>query len=271
MPYEQELRAALEAVGQAGAVVLRAYATFTAIPDAHASITTDADHAAQEAILSQLREQFPDDALCAEEETPSLHGVPHTGPRLWIIDPIDGTRGFAKKNDEFSVMVGFVVEGRLAVGAVLEPAKSRLTYAVRGGGCWRHDGRTPRPEACRVSHTATLAEATLTQSHSKPGETSRPVRRLRPKEVVESYSAGVKLARVARGEADLYVNTYANFHDWDICAGHILVVEAGGRVGGLHGEEVVYGRPGAWQRHGLLATNGAMHDEALAGLAGMEL
>jgi 3'(2'), 5'-bisphosphate nucleotidase len=196
--------------------------------------------------------------------------VPHQGPRLWVVDPIDGTRGFAKKNGEFSVMVGFVADGLLALGVVLEPAPRRLTYAVRGGGCWRHDGAAPRPEACRVSRTPTLAEAALTQSHSRPGETSRPVRLLRPRAVVESYSAGVKLARVARGEADLYVNTYANFHDWDICAGHILVTEAGGRVSGLRGEEIAYGRPGAWQRGGLLATNGTLHEAALAGLRGTE-
>jgi 3'(2'), 5'-bisphosphate nucleotidase len=81
--------------------------------------------------------------------------------------------------------------------------------------------------------------------------------------VVETYSAGVKLARVARGEADLYVNTYAAFHDWDICAGDILVTEAGGRVTGLAGEELLYGLPGAWQRHGLLASNTPLHEAAL--------
>src|SRR5262245_7762422 len=129
MPYEQELLAALEAVGRAGQVILRAYAAFEAVPDARADITTDADRQAQETILTLLRQHFPGDALSAEEETPSLAGVPHEGPRLWVIDPIDGTRGFAKKNGEFSVMVGFVEQGRLALGVVLEPALRRLTYA----------------------------------------------------------------------------------------------------------------------------------------------
>ena len=63
-----------------------------------------------------------------------------------------------------------------------------------------------------------------------------------------------------------YVNTYAAFHDWDICAGHILVTEAGGRVTGLRGQELHYGVEGAWQRHGLLATNGALHGASLEGL-----
>jgi 3'-phosphoadenosine 5'-phosphosulfate (PAPS) 3'-phosphatase len=78
----------------------------------------------------------------------------------------------------------------------------------------------------------------------------------------------VKLARVARGEADLYVNTYTEFHDWDIAAGHLLVEEAGGKVTGLRGQTPRYGTPGAWQRHGLLATNGHLQGEALFMLSG---
>ena len=60
---------------------------------------------------------------------------------------------------------------------------------------------------------------------------------------------------------------HPNFHDWDICAGHILVEEAGGRATGLRGQEIRYGLPGARQRHGLLATNGVLHEAALAGLS----
>src|SRR5262249_55422379 len=156
---------------------------------------------------------------CAEETTPTLAGVPSTGPRLWIIDPIDGTRGFAQKNGEFSVMIAFVDSGTIGVGVVLQPAVRRLTYATRGGGGWRVDGAEPVP--CRVSSVAELTQATLTQSRSRTPETSRGAVAFRPAKIRESHSAGVKLALVARGEADLYPNTYDAFHDWDIAAGHI--------------------------------------------------
>ena len=66
--------------------------------------------------------------------------------------------------------------------------------------------------------------------------------------------------------SDLYVNTYLAFHDWDICAGHILVAEAGGMVTGLAGQTLTYGSQGNWQRHGVLATNGHIHDVAVAAL-----
>jgi 3'(2'), 5'-bisphosphate nucleotidase len=263
MPYEAELEAALAAARGAGALILSAYATFEAIPDARADITTDADRAAQESILRELRRRFPGDAFCAEEETPALADASKEGPRLWVVDPIDGTRGFAQKNGEFSVMIAFVERGQVAVGVVYEPAHGRLTRAARGAGCWREDG-TAAAVACRVSTTADLTWATLAQSRSKPGTVSRAVEMLQPARVIETHSAGIKLALVARGEADLYVNRYDAFHDWDIAAGHILVEEAGGKVTGLRGEPIHYGSPGAWQRSRLLASNGILHAAALA-------
>src|SRR5206468_12106592 len=129
------------------------------------------------------------------------------------------------------------------------------------------DGEATQPVRCIVSTTTTLRDATLVQSHSKRGETSGPVAVLQPKSVRETYSAGVKLALVARGEVDLYVNTYDAFHDWDICAGQLLVEEAGGRVTGLAGQELRYGLPGALQTNGLLASNRRLHDLAVAALA----
>jgi 3'(2'), 5'-bisphosphate nucleotidase len=264
MRFEHELAVALEAARAAGRHILSAYADFQAIPDARADITTAADRESQEIILQQVRQAFPTDALCAEERTPTLASAPHSGPRLWVVDPIDGTRGFAQKNGEFSVMIAFLEEGRLAVGVVLEPVPQRLTYAVRGEGCWRRDADA-EPLSCRVSATANLAEATLVQSHSRGP--SRQALALAPGRVVHTHSAGVKLARVARGDADLYVNHYPNFHDWDIAAGHILVEEAGGTVTGLKGQTIHYGSPGADQRVGLLASNGVLHAAALARLA----
>src|SRR5436853_620042 len=133
--------------------------------------------------------------------------------------------------------------------------------AVRGGGCWRCDGAEDTAAPCRVTATAALADATLTQSRSR--QPTRPARLLRPARIVETYSAGIKLALVARGEADVYANTYDAFHDWDICAGHVLVEEAGGRVTGLAGQELRYGLPGALQANGLLASNGRLHDAAV--------
>jgi 3'(2'), 5'-bisphosphate nucleotidase len=265
MDYARELDAALGAAAKATHYLRAAYGAFTPIPDAPASITTEADRTSQDLILAHLAASFPNDALCAEEGTPALRDAKREGPRLWVVDPIDGTRGFAKKNGEFSVMIGLVESGRVVVGVVAEPALSRVTYASAGNGCWARAGHDS-PVRCAVTTNEILSESVLVQSHATRGETPWPVAALKPRKVVETYSAGVKLAMVARGEVDLYVNTYPNFSDWDICAGDILVTEAGGTVTEIAGTPVGYGTPGNAQRGGLVATNGRLHAAAVAAL-----
>jgi 3'(2'), 5'-bisphosphate nucleotidase len=262
MDYSRELQEALAAANTAGEYLRAEYAAFTPIPNAPAHISTHADRESQEIILRHLRAAFPADGLVAEEKTPTVADAPANPDRQWVIDPIDGTRGFAIKNGEFSVMIALTVGGRPVVGVVLEPVSGKLTYAATGLGCWRKDG-DGEPVACRVTGCADLAAATLTQSHSKPGK-PKPVQvKLTPARVVETYSAGIKMALVARGEADLYVNDYPEFHDWDICAGEVLVVEAGGTVTEYTGNPVRYGLAGAKRRSGLVASNGRLHAAAI--------
>lgn len=262
----RELDVALEAVEQASQFLVKEYERFHAIADAPADITTEADRQAQEILLQHLRRHFPNDAYCAEEATASVKDTPNVGPRLWVIDPIDGTRGFAQKIGEFSIMVGFVRDSVIQLGIVAQPVHQKITYATLGGGCWRHDAGKD-PVRCQVTNVDQLEKSALTQSRSKkPGVRSPMVEAINPARIVESYSAGIKLALVARGDADIYLNDYTAFHDWDICAGHILVSEAGGKVTGLHGQVLQYGLPGAWQKFGLVATNGKIHAEALCRL-----
>ncbi|MFO0876999.1 MAG: 3'(2'),5'-bisphosphate nucleotidase CysQ [Gemmataceae bacterium] len=264
--YQIELDAALQAAARAAEHVLQLYHAFEAIPDARADITTQADRDAQEIILQHLRKQFPTDAFCAEEATPTLAASPRQGPRVWVVDPIDGTRGFAQKNGEFSIMIGLIEHDQVVVGVVLEPANQRLTYAVRGGGCWKKDG-TGQAERCQVTENGDLSNLVLTQSRSKPGVVSKQAALLQPARIHETHSAGIKLARVARGEADLYVNHYPQFNDWDIAAGHVLVEEAGGHLVGLRGGPVTYGG-GTADRHGMLASNHALFTSVQAALQG---
>lgn len=263
--YATELAAAREAAAKASEYLRREYQAFTAIPDAPVSISTHADKASQELILSFLHERFPADALCAEESTPAFDAAPKSGRRAWVVDPIDGTRGFAKKVGQFSVMIGLLVDGQPVVGVVAEPAQDRFTFASVGGGCWAQVGGA-EPVRCRVSSRGS-EELVLVQSWAKTGMSPKPVQALQPKKVIETYSGGVKLAMVARGEADVYANTYETFYDWDICAGHLLVSEAGGTVSDLGGNAIAYQGEKFAQKRGLIASNGQIHTEAVKRLA----
>ncbi len=263
--YQKELATARESAARASDYLRKEYETFTAIPDAPVSISTHADKASQELILAFLHERFPDDALCAEESTPAFEGLPKSGRRAWVVDPIDGTRGFAKKVGQFSIMIGLLADGQPVVGVVAEPAQDRITFASLGEGCWTKTG-TATPARCQVSGRG-FAELVLVQSWAKTGMSPKPVQALQPRQVIETYSGGVKMAMVARGEADVYANTYDTFFDWDICAGHLLVSEAGGTVTDLAGGAIVYQGERFAQKRGLIASNGIIHAGAVAKLA----
>lgn len=253
------------AIRDAGREVMRRYASFERIADAPADISTDADRASQEMILKSIHEAFPSDRLCGEESTPSLAASSGlSGPRLWIVDPIDGTRGFAKKNDEFSIMIGLVESGEPILGAVYEPAIDRLTYAMKGSGCFVVTTGSA-PKKVHATKTRGLSDSVLSISRSqKEAGRRRLLEGFGAKDAVETYSAGIKLAQVARGETDVYLGDYLTLKDWDVCAGHILVTEAGGRVTSVDGEGIEYHGTGKSLRgRGILASNGWLHEDCL--------
>jgi 3'(2'), 5'-bisphosphate nucleotidase len=265
---QQELAVALEVVEAAGAEVMRLYRSFAEIADAPADVTTDADLASQELILKRLADEFPNDRLCGEETTAALErerlaGKPETG-RMWIVDPIDGTRGFARKNGEFSIMLALVEQGSPVVGVVLEPAIGRLTYAVRAAGCHFRPSHDAPFQRAHVNDTAALAGSTVAMSRSRGADgEAKLLGLLGAKRGVQTYSAGIKLAQVARGDADVYLGDYPSMHDWDLAAGCILVEESGGRVTDWDGNPLLFGQAPFRQRLGIAASNGNLHAELL--------
>jgi len=262
MASDYDLHIARQAAEQAAQLILDYYQKLEAVAWAPPEVTTEADRQAQDCILEHLSRHFPEDAFYAEEKTSLLSQLPRQANRLWIIDPIDGTRGFVLKNGEFAVLIGLVEQGEPALGVVLEPVEHRWTWALRGQGCWTQRNGGP-VQRCHVSQVARLDAARLVRSR---GDRTAPVKPLLPvAEEVFSYSAGRKLAMLARGEVDIYASLYPGFHVWDVCAGHILVAEAGGQFTDALGEPVPYREPHRLVR-GILAANPCLHEQALSHL-----
>jgi 3'(2'), 5'-bisphosphate nucleotidase len=264
--FTQEMIVAQAAALRASRIILDHYAEFQRIPDAPAEISTLADRQGQDVILETLATAFPNDGFIAEEATPTLQQLRQEGERVWVIDPIDGTRGFARKNDEFSIMIGLVVNSEPVLGVVLEPVLGRMTWASKGQGCASTQGPPPTAghvQSCHVSSVSSLAEATLLQSRSKKDSGTSPVQPIG--KIVYTYSAGIKLAMLARGEADLYIGLHP-YHVWDLCAGHILLSEAGGQLTDAQGQPVTYPPRGPLQVHGTIASNGHLHAAAQVAL-----
>ncbi|MCS7167506.1 MAG: inositol monophosphatase family protein [Gemmatales bacterium] len=254
-----DLTVAREAAEAAAQIILAHYQRMEAKDWAPPEVTTAADTQAQDCILNYLAQHFPQDAFYAEEKTPTLAQLPQHADRLWIIDPIDGTRGFVLKNGEFAVLIALVEQGEPVLGLVLEPAEQRTTWALRGQGCWMQQGTNPA-QRCAVTTTALLSHARIVRSRGDGQKTVKPL--LPVAEEIFCYSAGRKLAMLARGEVDLYASLYPGFHVWDVCAGEVLVREAGGIFSDACGQPICYRDP---ERpvHGILAANPTLYHQAL--------
>lgn len=183
-------------------------------------VLTEADLAVDRLLRSLLLRARPDDGWLSEETADD--GSRLERARVWVVDPIDGTRAFADRIPEFSISVALVIEGVPALGAVLNPATGELFEAARGEGATLNDARL------RTSGRTELAGAQLLSSR---GEIKR--RRWSERMPEAAFTAigslAYKLALVAAGRFDGLASLRAS-HDWDLAAAVLLVEEAGGAI-----------------------------------------
>jgi myo-inositol-1(or 4)-monophosphatase len=179
--------------------------------------------------------------------------------RVWIVDPIDGTRSYISGRPEFAISIGLAVAGAAVVGVVYNPGTGELFRCVRGGGAWL-DGRAG---ALRVRPAGAPRVLVASRTEIAAGELDP----FADVAVVPLGSTAYKLARIAAGEADVFLSRGPK-SEWDVCAGALLVEEAGGRATDLAGRMLRYNRPDP-EVDGIVATNGAGHDELIARLAGL--
>jgi len=220
---------------------------------------TAADHAANRAILAILRNVRPDDRVLSEESPPPEDAAGRR--RLWVVDPLDGTKEFIAHNGEFSVMVGLAVDGRASLGAVYQPAVGRLYAGIADGGAWVVAGaqQTPRVVSIRLSTApGPTRPIRFVRSRSHPDERlARLAEELGDTEEVISGSVGIKCALVATGEADLYVHPVPYLKEWDTCAPEAVLRGAGGTVTDCSGEPLRYGKSSPRQLGGIFAATSA--------------
>lgn len=263
MSFDKELETAIRLAREAGAVILEYYSAPPNVEwkDEREPVTA-ADKAANALIVEGIAREFDADGILAEETPDTAHRLDRH--RLWVIDPMDGTKEFIKKNGEFSVQIGFAVDGEAAVGVVYQPTVDRLFYAARGKGAYLKEGGGA-PERLQVSdidETAAMSVA-VSRSH-RSSKIDAVCRALGIEREVQSGSVGLKVGLICRQSCDLYIHPSPQTKQWDVCAPDILVSEAGGRMTDLTGKPFVYNREDVYNRSGILATNGKAHDRILA-------
>ena len=253
-----DIALAIDATRRAGAVVMRYFGRDLAVE--HKTPTqplTEADLAADALLREMLTGARPGYGWLSEETLDSPDRLGRK--RVWIVDPIDGTSSFIAKVPEFAISVGLVEDGEVIAGVIFNPARDELYHAVRGRGA--HVSRAGRAAVpLRVSGRTADESLTILASRSEiaAGELDpfSDAWRIEP-----AGSTAYKLAGVAAGHGEAFVSRGPK-SEWDICAGVLLVSEAGGLTTDLHGDAPRFNRDDPYV-HGILSASSAVHGEVL--------
>jgi len=229
---------------------------------------TNADYAANALIVAKLRAAFPGDVVLSEE-------IPDDGSRLgrarvWMVDPIDGTRDFILGDDGFAVMIGLSVDGRPKIGAVAQPSTGKTYTGIAGVGAWLDHRDTPSAPR-QPLHTSPIAgppgiRLVASKSHRTP-RVDAVRKALMIDDEINVGSVGLKIGLVAEAVRDLYVYTGGRTKIWDTCGPEAILVGAGGRITDMDGQPLAYADPDLYNHRGIMASNGPLHDFVITALA----
>jgi len=226
---------------EAGEVILPYYRAEIAVDDkADGSPVTAADRAADALIVPALKALTPDVPVVSEESVEAGDIPDVSGGRFWLVDPLDGTKEFINKRNDFTVNIGLIWDGVPVLGAVHTPVDGLVWAGALGHGAWEETGagarsaitvRAPGPDGLVI---------VASRSHRNP-ELEAYIGTMTVKQSVSRGSA-LKFCLVARGEADLYPRTGPTM-EWDTAAGHAVLLAAGGSMTKFDGTPFDYAKP----------------------------
>ncbi len=228
MSITPELREAVIAIARAAAVdILAVYeGAFDVEHKDDRSPLTAADLAAHRRIVAGLQALTPDIPVLSEESKSIDIAQRRTWSRFWLVDPLDGTREFIKRNGEFTVNIALIEDGVATFGVIQQPVGGGLWHGAPATGAFRRDGDLDKKIHVRTPATAPLRIA-ASRSHRDP-RTQALLDALSGSEAVACGSS-LKFCRIAQGELDLYPR-FGPTSEWDTAAGQAILEAAGGAV-----------------------------------------
>ncbi len=219
---------------RAGDAILEVYGTAFAVDvKEDDSPLTEADRRSNDVIIAALRERYPDIPIISEETRTLPHAERRDWGRFWLVDPLDGTKEFVKRNGEFTVNIALVEHGEPVAGVVFQPAVDRLYWAARGEGAWLSVGGGEPQKLTGGPHYREADPVVVVASRSHLTEAVKAfVMGLEAEgKTVEFHSSGssLKLCLVAEGTAHVYPRLGPTM-EWDTGAADAVAREAGKRV-----------------------------------------
>lgn len=202
---------------------------------------TQADLASHHVILDGLAALSQDWPVLSEESKEIPFEQRSSWHFFWMVDPLDGTKEFIRRNGEFTVNIALIENGVPILGVVYAPAIDKMYFAGRGAGAWKMDGESALPIKTSKAANGTM-RVVVSRSHGSGEENlDRFTAGAQNCEFV-SMGSSLKFCLVAEGAADVYPRTGPTM-EWDTAAAHCIVAEAGGTVTGLDGDLMVYNKP----------------------------
>ena len=235
---DRDLReAVLQLARDAGAAIMRVYVRDfpVELKDDHSPLT-EADMAAHHLIFAGLSRLTPRVPVLSEESATIDWDVRRSWQRYWLVDPLDGTREFIKKNGEFTVNIALVDGGVAVFGVIYAPALDELYWGERGVGAFIRDGGEDVPLASRRPADAPLHVA-ASRSHRDPASAAA-IERMGEVEPI-GMGSSLKFCRMAQARMDVYPR-FAPTSEWDTAAGQCILEAAGGCVITLDGAPLAY-------------------------------
>lgn len=248
--YEKELELAISIARGAGEIIQSIYG----LDDLGVEIKSDespvtlADKLANVYIIEHILEAYPDHAILSEES--ELDKRRFDAEYVWIIDPLDGTKEFIKRNDEFTINIALVQNNKPVVGVIYAPAIDELYFATQGGGSFfEKDGILTKNVISEKTH-----DLTIVCSRNRVAE--RIMRAFEKTDVgtLKKLGSSLKGCSIAKGEAEMYFSLGYTM-EWDVCAMDLIVSEAGGIIRQGNDEPFTYNRQDNLNRHGFYIVN----------------
>jgi len=257
----RELEVAQTAAKEAGKIVLQYYKSDYEIKDKGFPLfsfarnpVTSADYASNDYLKNILLSEFPDYGWFSEETADSPNRL--TKERVWIVDPLDGTIEFIEGIPQFVISIA-LVEGHLPIlGVLLNPVSGEIFTAAK------EKGSTLNGELIQCSSKTNPGEMVVANSRSETRNGLwKPYKHIFS-ELKPVGSVAYKLGFTAAGKVDVFASLRPK-NEWDICAGHCLINEAGGRLIDLKGQDVTYNKKNPRISPGLIAGNPLAVDQML--------
>ncbi|MDI1300269.1 3'(2'),5'-bisphosphate nucleotidase CysQ [Methylotenera sp.] len=270
MSYHQYLEQVIIIAKAAGDAIMQVYSTdFNVVKKEDSSPLTQADLAAHQVIVQALSKLTPDIAILSEESDSIGFETRSQWQQYWLIDPLDGTREFVKRNGEFTVNIALINQHQPVLGVVYAPVTGLLYYASHGYGAYKQLNVNDSKNSPQKIHTRDLDLKRPTVAGSRSHSNEKMQQFMRHLESAAgstpeliSMGSSLKICLVAEGLADVYPRLGPT-SEWDTAAAHCVLQEAGGDIVDMSNQTLLYNTKDSLLNPSFFAKSDELHDWAI--------